>query len=209
MQYMLTKPARAHIASRSCSTRSATLSRMDALRESLGLARIDSSLTASQDVTGGPVCGRFPGPLARPHILLIDPDFDTLDHIGQVLGQQGLGVTKSSVLLDVACVEQVAPDVIVVTADLDYAAVALGFLKAGLLRSALRNTPIIHTTVYPEVAGSLGDGSLIVLQKPYTPDVLLRVIDSVLATRAAAAMAEARPSLHNVMFNDEPGEYHS
>lgn len=206
MQSTSSNIPRSRRTARTHDTPSTTLSRLEALRESLGLARIVSSLNASREETAEPACGRFPGRLATPHILLIDPDFDTLDHIGHVLGKQGFGVTRSSVLLDIACIERIAPDVIVLTADLDHAAVALGFVQAGMLRSTLRGTPIIHTTACPDLAGSLREGSLIALEKPYTPDALLRLIDTVMAGRTArSAVIDDQSGRHGFAGMPLPG----
>lgn len=125
----------------------------------------------------------LPGPLSTPHILLIDPDWETLDHIGHVLGKQGFGVTRSAAILDGQDIKRLAPDVIVITADFDHAATAPGVLQASLLNSNVGDTPLIYTTSSIEVAASLTQDSLLALTKPFTPDALLRMIDSLMVDR--------------------------
>jgi len=121
--------------------------------------------------------------MTRSHVLVIDPCLDVLERIGHMLGNQGFGVTCSSTILDAGCIARLSPDVIVVNADIEGAAAALGFLSTGLIRAGLGNTPIIHVTSSSESAESLAETDMIALVAPYSPDGLLQLIDAGLANR--------------------------
>lgn len=175
-------------------SQSTTRSRIEALRISLGLVADTGAPGLQRQVPPAPSV--FPGPLTRPHVLLIDPCLEVLEQMGHVLGCQGFGVTCSSTILDARCVAQLVPDVIVLNADVESAATSLGFLRAGLVRTGLGIPPIIHATSSPELAESLVESEMITLAAPYSPDGLLRLIDTVLTVTTNSQAPGAPGPLH-------------
>ncbi len=158
-----------------------------AVHESMGLAHLVSRIRRAEAAQPG---SRYPGLVATPHILLIDPDIDRLDYLERILSGQGFGVTRSTVALDIDCIQQLAPDVSVITLDPGQVGAALDIPPTDLSISALWNIPIVHFARRDGHAVSPLANLLAALQAPNTPDALLRVIDTAMTGRTAV---ESRP----------------
>lgn len=188
MQFMPSNPESPRCDQRTHDASSTTLSGIQSLRKHLRLARM--AMHASRTLPTVPTTNVLTGLPVIPYILLIDPDVATLDLIGLVLGKQGFRVTGSSTLPAVDCIVRLAPDIIVLAADLDRAAAAIGQLQAELKRSTLRNTPIVYATSSEETVSHVND-SFVTLHKPFVPDALLNVIDTLMVRKMSRESSTA------------------
>jgi len=181
MQFMRSRYESSHRVNETSIT---TLDRIHLLRERLDLARL--TLRSPEAPLAVPT--RIPplGPSTIPHVLLLDPDAETLGLIGHVLEKQGMRVTRSALLPDAESILRLAPDVIVLAVAIEHVPGA-----PGRLHPMLRNIPVIHTTSSADRPESPADGPSRTPPNPMTPDALLMTIDTLMVNKARCASSTA------------------
>jgi CheY-like chemotaxis protein len=125
----------------------------------------------------------FLEPLPAPHIVVLEPDIEILDLIGNRLHREGLSVTMVNGPLDMATLRRIEPDIIILGLTNARLAETHGLIERIRCDDVLQRTSAICCAVVP------GDDEYLTLHRvfplpyPFEPDDLMASILGELSTR--------------------------
>ena len=126
----------------------------------------------------------------QPHILVVDDTQEIRELLQDLLAGEGYRVTTSPVLLDIAQIKALAPDILVQDIPFEHSQ-ERGWTLLSLLRldpelarlPVVLSTAAVRTVRQPEMAAQLERLGVRVVLKPFALDALLGALTEALANR--------------------------
>lgn len=116
------------------------------------------------------------GRRTRRRAAVLDHDWNVLEVLGELLGEEDYDVTLSTEFLAEDEVIRLDPDVVITDAAFNHGPEGQCLYSEPLQRPDGTPIPVVYCTTEPEVAARLSDRQVSILLKPFDPDSLLAMV---------------------------------